>query len=848
MHMLKKILLAFATCFWIQFAFSQSMSDEQVVRYVMEQQEKGKDQQYIVNQLLQKGVTVDQLRRIRSKYEAQQNQLGALDLTGSQQKTSTNRLRTNKEKALDERQKQNGYMIRSQRELDDSQNKTIKNQQLNEEIGFMDIDSLIYYQNYFKEDERQVFGRNIFNNQMLTFEPSMNVPTPSNYKLGAGDAVIIDIWGASQTTYEGTISPDGTVTIEGVGPLNLAGLTVKEANTYVKKQLGRFYSSSNIMLTVGEVRSIQVQVMGEVIMPGTYTLSAFSSAFNALYAAGGINDIGTLRDIKIYRRGRVISTIDVYDYILNGNTKGDVRLEDNDVIVVGPYENLVCIKGKVKRPMYYEMRGDESVARLLDYSGGFSGDAYTDNIRLIRKSGREYSVYTVGEFEMSSFLLKDCDSLYVDSVIPRFANMAEIRGAVFHPGQYQMDGNIKTVRQLIKAADGLREDAFVQRAVMHRQKDDLTMEAISVDVKGIMEGTEADIPLHKNDVLFIPSKVEMNGERTLKIDGEVNYPGIYQYADNTTIEDLVIQAGGLTEAASMARVDVFRRIKDPEAVTDDEKLAETYSFSLRDGLIIDGQENFHLQPYDEVVVRKSPAYSEQRNVKVSGAVNFTGSYAMDNKDYRLSDLVKAAGGLSSLAYAKGARLQRTLTEEEKKQRESAFKASQIQLYEESLRSEKSYDIAQADSILNLKLDLGDTYPVAINLEKAMKEPGGLDDVRLREGDELVVPQFSNTVKISGEVMYPISINYEKGKSLGYYIKRAGGYADRAHKSRVYAIYMNGAVEQLGRRASKSIQPGCEIVEPTKPQKNKLTTGEIMTIGTSTASIATMIVTLVNLLK
>lgn len=848
MHMLKKILLAFAACFWIQFAFSQSMSDEQVVRYVMEQQEKGKDQQYIVNQLLQKGVTVDQLRRIRSKYEAQQNQPGALDLTGSQQKTSTNRLRTNKEKALDERQKQNGYMIRSQRELDDSQNKTIKNQQLNEEIGFMDIDSLIYYQNYFKEDERQVFGRNIFNNQMLTFEPSMNVPTPSNYKLGAGDAVIIDIWGASQTTYEGTISPDGTVTIEGVGPLNLAGLTVKEANTYVKKQLGRFFSKSNIMLTVGEVRSIQVQVMGEVIMPGTYTLSAFSSAFNALYSAGGINDIGTLRDIKIYRRGRVISTIDVYDYILNGNTKGDVRLEDNDVIVVGPYENLVCIKGKVKRPMYYEMRGDESVARLLDYSGGFSGDAYTDNIRLIRKSGREYSVYTVGEFEMSSFLLKDCDSLYVDSVIPRFANMAEIRGAVFHPGQYQMDGNIKTVRQLIKAADGLREDAFVQRAVMHRQKDDLTMEAISVDVRGIMEGTEADIPLHKNDVLFIPSKVEMNGERTLKIDGEVNYPGIYQYADNTTIEDLVIQAGGLTEAASMARVDVFRRIKDPEAVTDDEKLAETYSFSLRDGLIIDGQENFHLQPYDEVVVRKSPAYSEQRNVKVSGAVNFTGSYAMDNKDYRLSDLVKAAGGLSSLAYAKGARLQRTLTEEEKKQRESAFKASQIQLYEESLRSEKSYDIARADSILNLKLDLGDTYPVAINLEKAMKEPGGLDDVRLREGDELVVPQFSNTVKISGEVMYPISINYEKGKSLGYYIKRAGGYADRAHKSRVYAIYMNGAVEQLGRRASKSIQPGCEIVVPTKPQKNKLTTGEIMTIGTSTASIATMIVTLVNLLK
>lgn len=849
MYMARRILLACLAFFWFQSIFSQSMSDDQVVRYVMEQQEKGKDQQYIVSQLLQKGVTVDQLRRIRKKYEAEQKQPGALDLTGTTQpKSGTSRLRTNKEKTRDERQKQNGYMVRSRREIKDGEDKTLKGQQLNEEIGFMDIDSLIYYRNYFKEDDRQVFGRNIFNNEMLTFEPSMNIPTPANYRLGAGDAVIIDVWGASQTTFEGTVSPDGTVTIEGVGPLALAGMTVKEANDYVKKQLGRFYANSNITLTVGETRSIQVQVMGEVMVPGTYTLSALSSAFNALYAAGGISEIGTLRDIKVFRQGRVVSTIDVYDYILNGNTKGDIRLADNDVIVVGPYECLVNIRGKVKRPMFYEMKENESVSRILDYAGGFAGDAYTDNVRLIRKSGREYSVYTVDEFEMNGFLLKDGDSLYVDSVIPRFSNMAEIRGAVFHPGQYQMDGSIKTVRQLIKAADGLREDAFLKRAVMHRQKEDLTMEALSVDVEGIMDGTVADIPLRKNDILFIPSSLDMKGERTLTIDGEVNFPGIYQYADNTTIEDLVLQAGGFTEAASMAKVDVFRRIKNPDAVTDDEKLSETYSFSLRDGLVMGDGQDFHLQPYDEVFVRKSPAYSEQRNVKVSGAVNFSGSYAMDNKDYRLSDLVKAAGGLSSLAYAKGARLQRLLTEEEKKQRESAMKASQIQVYEESLRSEKEFNMAQADSILNLKLDLGDTYPVAINLEKAMKNPGSLDDVRLREGDELVVPQFSNTVKISGEVMYPISINYEKGKPLSYYIKRAGGYADRAHKSRVYTIYMNGSVEQLGRRSSKSIQPGCEIVVPTKPQRNKMTPQEMMTIGTSTASIATMIATLVNILK
>lgn len=841
--------MACLACFCFQFIFSQSMSDDQVVKYVMEQQEKGKDQQYIVSQLLQRGVTVEQLRRIRKKYEAEQQQPGALDLTGStQDKSGKSRLRTEKEKRLDERQKKSGNMIRSRREMLESGEKTVRQEQLDEEIGFMDIDSLIYYQKYFEEDETQVFGRNIFYNEMLTFEPSLNIPTPASYRLGAGDAVIIDVWGASQVTYEKTVSPDGTVTLEDIGPLSLAGMTVAEANEYVKKQLARFYSGSNVTLTVGEVRSVQVQVMGEVMVPGTYTLSALSTAFNALYAAGGINNIGTLRDIKVYRGGRILSTIDVYDYILNGNTKGNVRLEDNDVIVVGPYDCLVNIRGKVKRPMFYEMKESESVASILDYAGGFAGDAYTNNIRLVRKSGREYSVYTVGEFDMNGFLLKDGDSLYVDSVIPRFSNVAEVRGAVFHPGQYQMDGSIKTVRQLIKAADGLREDAFVKRAVMHRQKEDLTMEALSVDIEGIMAGTTPDIPLRNNDILFIPSAVEMKGEQTLTIEGEVNFPGIYQYAENTTIEDLVLQAGGLTEAASMARVDVFRRIKNPDAVQDDEKLAETFSFSLRDGLALGDGQDFHLQPYDEVFVRKSPAYSEQRNVKISGAVNFEGEYAMDNKDYRLSDLVEAAGGLSSLAYAKGARLQRTLTDEEKQQRETSMKNSQIQLYEESLRSERAYDMAKADSILNMRLDLGDTYPVAINLERAMQNPGGDDDVRLREGDELVVPQFSNTVKISGEVMYPISLNYEKGKSLKYYIKRAGGFADRAHKSHVYAIYMNGSVQQLGRRASKDIQPGCEIVVPTKPQRDKMSPQEMMTIGTSTASIATMIATLVNILK
>lgn len=846
----KRLYMALAACFFILGVYAQSMSDEDVVGFVQTEQEKGASQQSIVSKLLQKGVTVEQLRRIRKKYEAEQKQPGAMDLTGSKNKNNgATRLRTNKEKAQDALQQKNGYMVRSQRSETEKPNRKEKNQMLNDEIGFMDIDSLIYYQNYFQEDGVKIFGHNIFNNQMLTFEPSMNMPTPSDYRLGAGDYVIIDVWGASQTTFEGSVSPDGTVTVEGVGPLNLAGMTVKEANNFVKKKLGQFYSNSSISLTVGETRSIQVQVMGEVNVPGTYTLSSLSSAFNALYAAGGINEIGTLRDIKVYRSGRQIATIDVYDYILNGNTSGNVRLADNDVIVVGAYDCLVNISGKVKRPMFYEMKSSESVGRIISYAGGFAGDAYRNSVSLVRKSGAEYTIHTVGEFEMNGFLLNDGDSISVDSVIPRFSNMVEVKGAVFHPGQFQVGGAISSVRDLIRVAEGVREDAFVNHAVMHRLRDDLTLEVVAVNVKGILDGTVADIPLRKGDALFIPSKLEMQGEQTVKVGGEVNYPGVYQFAHNTSLEDIVLQAGGLTDAASMAKVDVFRRVKDVGAQTASETLIETFSFPLHDGFVIDGGADFVLQPFDEIYVRRSPAYSEQQNVTVSGAVNFSGDYAMASMNYRLSDLIKACGGLSEYAYAKGARLIRKNTEEERRQRENTMKSSQIKLYEEAMQSsDKNYDLARADSLLALKMELGDTYLVSIDLERALAHPGSSDDVLLREGDELSIPQYSSIVKITGDVMSPSSVNYKDGESLNYYIKRAGGYTTRAKKSKIYAVYLNGSVKQLGRRTSKSIEPGCEIVVPTKEQRRSMTTGEILSIGSSTASIAAVIATLINVLK
>lgn len=847
---MKKMLLAIGLAMCAGMVSAQSMSDDQVVEYVKKEQAKGQSQQQIVTKLFQKGVTREQLRRIRKKYDAEKNALGASDLSGKNAVKSNERLRQQRQEDGERYQKQNQYMVQPQyRVLNRNYGtKSERMQELNDEIGFMDIDSLIYYQNYFK-NENEVFGRNIFNNQMLTFQPNMNMATPSNYSLGAGDEVVIDVWGASQQTFTETISPDGVIVIEGVGPCQIGGMSVNEATAYLRSRLGKFYSDCNIQLSLGSTRSIQVQVMGEVNVPGTYTLSSLSSAFNALYAAGGVSDIGTLRDIKVYRDGRQLASIDVYDLLLNGKSKGNVILADNDIIVVGPYDALVEIRGKVKRPMFYEMKKNESLSTLLGYSGGFTGDAYKKNMRVTRKNGSEYSIHTVGEFDWNSFTMDDGDSVYVDSVIARYSNMVEIRGAVFHAGMFQMDGSINTVRELVRAAEGLREDAFTARAVMHRQKDDLSLEVLPVDIKGVMDGTVADIPLRKNDVLFIPSKTDMDGDRTLNISGEVNYPGLYVYADNTSLEDLVLQAGGLTEAASTVKVDVYRRINDADAIEDNNELTETYTFALKDGFVIDGEPGFILEPFDQVVVRRSPTYTEQKNVSVTGAVNFSGNYAMTNKNYRLTDLVKAAGGLSSLAYSKGARLERRMTEDERKQQEASLRAAQISLYEEAMQNEgKNYDLQRADSLLQMKLDVGTTFPVAINLEAALKNPGSIDDLQLREGDRLVVPQYSSTVKISGDVMHPVSMNYKKGESLKYYIKHAGGYGDNARKSRVYAIYMNGTVELISHSSSKAVQPGCTIVVPSKNKKNKMTTAEYAAMGTSAASIATMMVTIANILK
>ena len=588
-------------------------------------------------------------------------------------------------------------------------------------------------------------------------------------------------------------------------------------------------------MTLGEIRSIQVNVMGEVVVPGTYTLSSFASVFHALYWAGGVNKIGSLRSIKVIRDGETVADVDIYDFIMEGRLKDDIRLQDGDVILVNPYQTLVQILGKVKRPMYYEMKPTETIATLLKYAGGFTGDAYKKAIRLVRKSGREHQIFNIDEMDYSVFRVEDGDVLTVDSVLDRFENRVEVRGAVYREGLYQLSGEVNTVKQLIKKAEGVRGDAFLNRAVISREYDDLTREMIAIDLKGLLNGVVADIPLQKNDILFIPSVQDLREETTVAIHGEVADPGTYLYADKMTVEDLILQAGGLLEAAATTRVEVSRRVKDPKSTVFSGTIGQNFSFDLKDGLLVgEGSGSFHLEPFDEVYIRKSPAYHRQQTVTVAGEVLFSGNYALSKKNERLSDLITKAGGISSDAYAKGARLLRKMSEEELRRKEDVLRMAQM--------------TSGGDSISVKKLDLSDTYSVGINLEKALQNPGSDYDMVLREGDMLYVPEYVSTVKISGAVMYPNTVLYKAGEGWKYYVNQAGGFGNDARKRRAYVVHMNGTVSRLKSGGAKEIEPGCEIIVPSKDPKKKMSLAEIIGMGTSAASLATMIATLVNLFK
>lgn len=808
--------------------YAQSMSDTQILQYVMQQKKLGKAESDIAQELLKKGATLEQIQKMRQKYASQLEKTGMGQTADKAIGDATDRMRKN-----------NGAL----REVDmDPKAQQMRQQQMmmNRPDGWLYGDDMSMFQSpdslYFSKPEekgKKVFGRDIFNNKSLTFEPVMNIATPQNYVLGPGDQLIIDVYGDTQKSEQLTVSPDGDVNVPDYGPVHVAGLSVSAAQSKVRSKLGTYYASSDIRVTVGQTRTISVNVMGEVKAPGTYSLSAFATVFHALYMAGGVSDLGTLRSIKVFRQGRQISSVDVYEFILNGRLAGNVRLQDNDVVQVGPYESIVDITGRVKRPMAYELRKNESLSTLLKYSGGFANDAYKKSLRVLRKNGRMKSVFNVEEFEMSDFKMFDGDSVNVDSIIDRFENMVEVKGAVFRPGMYNLGEKVHSVRSLIDNADGLTEEAMVSRAVIRRMKANRTQEVMSVDLKGIMEGTAADVPLENEDILFIPTMAEHQNLRTLTIDGEVIFPGVYEYAEKMTVEDLILQAGGLTDKASTAKVDVARRMIDPTATTSTMDIAKTFSFSINPGFEFDGDKSFTLEPFDVVSVRRSPVSAEPFTVRVEGEIAFQGSYTLQQKNQRLSDVVKEAGGIIPGAYVRGARLIRTMNEDERARMQDV-----IAMARQSASDAK-------DSISLEQLALETTYTVGIHLDEAIANPGCDEDIELQDGDRLIIPRYNRTIRISGDVQKPNTVAFKDKKNYKYYVEQAGGFGRRARKSHTYILYQNGTIA----KASKgTIEPGCEIIVPTKGPKDNSTLTQWLGIGTSMASLATMFVSIANLIK
>lgn len=795
-------LLVFMACSPLLMAQS-SMTDQQVLEYVKQGMSEGKDQRQMATELARRGVTREQAERVKKLYEQEQG-VSTSKMSGTEQ---------------------NDLRLRQTVQEENTANMF---------DGISQLDSLKL------SEVNKVFGRNIFNTRNLTFEPSVNLATPPNYRLGPGDEVIIDIWGTSQNTIRQQISPDGTINIEKIGPVNLSGMTVSEANEYLKRVLGKTYSGLDaldgtleIRLTLGNARTIQINVMGEVIQPGTYALSSFSTVFHALYRAGGVNEIGSLRNVQVTRNGKTVAKVDVYDFIMKGKTQDDIRLQEGDVIIVPAYEALVQISGNVKRPMKFEMKKNETLATLINYAGGFSADAYTRSLRVVRQNGEEYEINTVKEIDYSAYPMRNGDVVTAEAILNRFTNKLEVRGAVYRPGIYQLNGEINTVRALVNEAKGLMGDAFTNRAVLQREREDLTTEIISVDVRSIMAGTSPDIPLQKNDILYIPSIHDLEDRGDVAIFGEVAKPDSYSYSDNMTLEDLIIRAGGLRESASTVRVDVSRRIKDPKSTHSTDSIGQMFTFALKDGFVIDGKQGFTLQPYDQVFVRRSPGYQAQQNVQVTGEVIFGGTYAMTTTEERLSDLVKKAGGATPKAYLHGAKLIRVANDEEKKRMRDVINLMNRQFGE-----------AMMDS---LGICVEDTFSVGIDLEKAMAKPGSEYDLVLREGDVLSVPKLNNTVKVNGAVMMPNTVGYLSDKNANYYLDQAGGYALNAKKSKKFVIYMNGQVARIKGRSKDKIEPGCEIIVPSKKNK-KVNVGEILGYVYSFGSLATMFATISNLIK
>ena len=721
---------------------------------------------------------------------------------------------------------------------------------LTQDIGeFLDVEQLPYEKplpveyeivikdgKYIKRALPMVFGREVFSSKNLTFAPNYNMPTPPNYILGPEDEIIVEVWGSSEMYVKQKITPEGTVTIQGIGPVSLTGLTMEEANQRMASRIAQIMEGAQVNVSLGQIRSIKVNIAGEVMVPGTYTLPSLATAFNAIYAAGGVNRIGSLRSIKIYRNSQLISDLDVYDYLVYGRYDTNIRLEDNDMIIVSPYENHVTMTGKIKRERVYELKKGETLKQAIDYAGGFMGDAYSNNLNVLRKTGRQYSIQTVDQADFDAFVMYDGDSVVVDRIISEYANRLTITGAVWRPGDYQLSDKISTLSQLIAKAEGLRGDEFASRGQITRRKPDFTYEIIPFDVRAAATGQE-DITLQKEDSVYIPNILELREDYRIVVRGEVNRPDTLEYREGMTVEDAIIRSGGLKESASYANIEVARRIKDPTSTTYTNRTADIYTFTITGDLAIAPEAHrFVLMPFDEVYIRRSPGYREQQSVTLSGEVLYTGEYVLATAGERLSDVIYKAGGLTPEAYVRGASIRRLMTENERVQVETILKVAANNQGSDSL------------STASLANSLDSIYPVGVDVEQALKNPGCSDDIILRDGDQIFIPKYNSTVKISGSVLYPNTVTFERSK-LKDYISQAGGYTDQARR-RPFVIYMNGKVAATRPgffyKKYPKIEPGCEVVVPMKQKRNQNGLASVMGMMSSTASLAAMVASIINL--
>lgn len=673
---------------------------------------------------------------------------------------------------------------------------------------------------------KRIFGFQLFNSEKLSFEPSVNIPAPQTYVLGLGDELLITVWGASQQTYLLKIGSNGAVTIPEVGPVYLLGIEFSKAKELIRNRLMSIYhgmegDSPNtfIDLSLSNMRPIKVNIVGDVVAPGTYTLPATASAFNALYLSGGPNENGSFRNIEIIRDNKVFRRIDAYDYLVNGNTELNIQLREQDVIFIPTYQKRVEVTGSFKRNGLFELTNDERLTDLIKYAGGFTDQAFKSHLSLIRITDTEKKVVDIDQSVFESFVPNNGDSYTASDVVDVYQNRISITGAIYRPGIYELTDGL-TLSGLLQKAGGVKDSYYSTRGIIIRQQSDSSPETVSFDVNKVLD-KKADLRLEKEDQVIIQDIFTMRQKRVVRILGEVRFPGEYDYADDMTLKDLIFKSGGFTEAASESYIELARRRNYEESNKLSEEIVKLFHFDVDRTLALDQEaDTFNLKPFDYVYVRKAPSYHEQRTVYITGEVRYPGAYSIGSKKERVSDLIQRAGGLTPEAFIKGARMKRY--------------NPMAKFNMNTLRNNS------ADSLLTRAEEQIANDQLELRLESIMKHPGSDYDYFLKEGDAIVVPEISQAIRIAGEIQNPIGMSYENGKSLKYYVNRSGGYSDNAKKGKTFVIYSDGTTK-ISRNfiwhRYPPIEPGCQIIVPAKPERKKTdNTGKWLAVASTLTTI------------